>query len=79
MARLYRSCLCNFGLVYWLGPRQNRLVSVVVLRQLNDIEEIDKWPEERPMTGARKRGRSSVGRATGLQPVGRRFDSDRLH
>ena len=26
-----------------------------------------------------KRGRSSVGRATGLQPVGRRFDPVRLH
>ena len=28
---------------------------------------------------ARERGRSSTGRASGLQPEGRRFDSDRLH
>jgi hypothetical protein len=30
-------------------------------------------------TSANSRGRSSVGRAPGLQPGGRRFESDRLH
>lgn len=60
-----------------LTPKRRKKKNVSE-KELRLIQEHEKFLKKMGV-GKSKGGRSSVGRASGLQPEGRRFDSARLH